>query len=114
MSSTPRHRWNQRRFISLGALFCGLALPVTGLGDHFARHSSGPHADAGWVVAHVTIGGLFVLFATWHGVLNRHAILKYLRTRGNQPTRPSREALVALALVGGVLVLALVPAVVKP
>jgi hypothetical protein len=114
VSTTPRHRWDQRRFISLGALFCGLALPITGLGDHFARHSSGPHADAEWVVAHVAIGSLFVLFVTWHGVLNRRTLLKYLRDKGKRPAQPSREALAALALVGAVLVLVLASAVVKP
>lgn len=102
MNTTCRPRWDRRRFISLGALFSGLALPITGLGNHLARHSSGPHADIGWVVAHVTLGSLFIVFATWHTVLNRRVLLKYLRSR---PALPSREALAALALVGGVLAL---------
>jgi hypothetical protein len=100
--ATSRRRWDQRRFVSLGALFSGLALPITGLGNHLARHSSGPHADIGWVVAHVALGSLFVVFATWHAVLNRRVLLKYLR---NRPALPSRETLVALALVGAVLAL---------
>ena len=105
MTVTPDRRWNQRRFVSLGALFAGLALPITGVGDHLARHSSGPHAGIGWVVCHVTMGTLFVVFAAWHAVLNRRTLLKYLRSRSNRPAMPSREAFAALALVGGALVL---------
>jgi hypothetical protein len=103
---TREHQWDKRRFISLGALFSGLALPITGLGDHLARHSSGPHAGIEWVVAHVVIGSLFVVLATWHMVLNRRALLKYLRSRAFRLALPSREALAALALVGGALALA--------
>jgi hypothetical protein len=80
-------------------------LPVTGVGDHLARHSSGPQADANWVVAHVAIGVLFVLFATWHVMLNRRALLRYLH--GRMGALPGREALAALVLVGAVLALTL-------
>ena len=44
MNAARAQRWDKRRFISLGACFSGLALPVTGLGDHLPRHSSGPQA----------------------------------------------------------------------
>ena len=107
MNTTCRPRWDQRRFISLGALFSGLALPVTGLGNHLARHSSGPHAGIEWVIAHVTLGSLFIVFATWHAVLNRRVLLKYLRSKQTRPKLPSRETLAALTLVGGALALTL-------
>ena len=106
MKRTREHQWDQRRFISLGALFSGLALPITGLGDHLTRHSAGPHAGIEWVVAHVVIGSLFVVFAIWHAVLNRRALVTYLRGRVVRQAVPSREALAALALVGGTLALA--------
>jgi heme exporter protein D len=105
VNTTPRPRWDQRRFVSLAVLFSGLALPITGLGDHLATDSSGPHAGFGWVVAHVAVGSLFVVFATWHAVLNRRALLKYLRSKAARPARPSLEALAALALVGGTVAL---------
>ena len=57
------------------------------------------------VVVHVLLGSLFVVFCTWHAVLNRRALLKYLRGKAVRPALPSREALAALALVGGVLAL---------
>jgi hypothetical protein len=83
-----------------------LALPVTGVGNHLARHSSGPSADAGWVAAHVAIGSLFVLFAAWHVILNRRALVRYLRAKV-RPTLPSREIVAALALLAIVLALTL-------
>jgi hypothetical protein len=100
-------RWDQRRFVSLGALFSGLALPITGVADHLARHSTGPHAGPGWIVAHVTISALFVGFATWHAVINRRALVRHLRCRAAGRMLPSREALAALVFVGGVLALVL-------
>jgi hypothetical protein len=108
LNTTRKHQWNRRRFISLGVLFFGLALPITGLGDHVARHSpdsSGPHAGIGWVIAHVAIGTPFVVFGAWHALLKGRALLKYLRSRVRRPALPSLEALAALALVGGVLAL---------
>jgi len=104
VDTTCKPRWDQRRFVSLGALFSGLALPLTGLGDHFARHgTAGPQAGIEWVVAHVSIASLFVVMVTWHAVLNRRALLKYLRSRRIRSAVPSREALAALALIVGVL-----------
>lgn len=80
MNATSRPRWDQCRFVALGVLLSGLALPVTGIADHLARHASGPDA-AGWVAFHIALGTLFVVFATWHAVLNRRALLRYLRGR---------------------------------
>jgi hypothetical protein len=103
---TPVRRWEQRRFVSCSTLILGLALPVTGVGNHLARHSEGPTADAGWVVAHVAIGSLFVLFAVWHAILNRRALVRYLRAKA-KPSLPSREILAALVMIVIVLALAL-------
>lgn len=105
MNRQGKPHWDQRRFISVGALLSALALPITGVGDHLARHSTGPQAGSAWVVGHVVMGGLFVFFATWHVVLNRRALLRYLRSRVARPTLPSREFLAAFALVALVLVL---------
>jgi len=80
-------------------------VPATGIGNHLARHDSGPSADAGWIVAHVAIGALFVAFMAWHVALNRRALVKYLRSRTR--TLPSIEALAALIVVSVVFVLAL-------
>jgi hypothetical protein len=113
VTTTSRPRWEQRRFVTLGVLLSGLALPITGVADHLARHSAEPNA-AGWVIVHIALGTLFVVFATWHAVLNRRALMRHLRGRAVRPALPSREALAALALVGGVLALTMTHAVAGP
>jgi hypothetical protein len=99
--------WNQRAFVATGAVFSGLALPVTGLLDHAAGGSSAANAVA-WSIAHTTLGALFAGFCIWHIALNRRALLRYLRAAVPASGRPggaapAREALIAAALVGGVL-----------
>lgn len=100
--SRPRaHRWNGRAFVVTGALLSGLTLPVSGFADHLAGRSSGA-AAAGWSIAHVSLGTLFLCFCAWHVALNRHTLARYLRGSLPARLRPTREVLAALALVGGV------------
>jgi hypothetical protein len=77
--ATAGRRRDQRRFVSLGVLLFGLALPVTGVADHMARHDSGPQADPGWIAVHIVVGAVFVALAGWHAWLNRRALLRYVR-----------------------------------
>ena len=114
MDTTPAHRWDQRGFVALSALLSGLALPITGLADHLAGHSPATDARVGWSIVHTSLGVMFVFFCTWHAVLNRRALLRYLRARAAWPALPTREALAALGLVGGVLFLTVTHAVVGP
>jgi hypothetical protein len=97
--------WNQRSFVVLGAALSGLALPVTGLLDHAAGGSSSESA-VGWSIAHISLSTMFVGFCTWHIVLNRRPLLKYLRAAGDRAGAlrlPGRETLAAAGIVGGVL-----------
>jgi hypothetical protein len=95
-------RWNQRAFVVTGALVSGLALPISGLADHAAGGPEGSAAP-GWSIVHTSLGVLFVSFCVWHAALNRRALLRYLRGRVPAGGLLTREVLVALALVGGVL-----------
>jgi hypothetical protein len=94
-------RFDQRAFVVAGALFAGLALPLTGLADHLVGHA-GPDALVGWAIAHTALGVLVVVFCAWHVVLNGRALLRRLKAV-RTVSRPSNEALVALVLVGAVL-----------
>ena len=86
---------------------------LTGLLDHAA---GGTHAAeaVGWSIAHVSVSCVFVSFCTWHIVLNRRALLRYLRAAGaraGSPRRlPARETVAAAAVVGGVLALTVIHA----
>jgi len=90
-------------------------LPATGLADHFAVHSSAADAGVGWSIVHVALSTVFVVFCTWHVVLNRRALLRYLRDKtAAWRSLPTREAFAAIALVGGVLAATVTHAVVGP
>ena len=72
--------WNQRAFVALAAAMAGL----------------GVLASIPWPVA---MGVCLVLFCTRHAVLNRRALLRYLRGDGNRPVFPTREAIAAFVLI---------------
>lgn len=107
MSATTPHatasRWNQRAFVAMAAALSAIALPVTGIADSIARKSD-PSSPA-WAVGHALLGAAFVIFCTWHTVLNRKALLRYVR--GLRGHTPSRELATALVLVGSLVALTL-------
>jgi NAD-dependent dihydropyrimidine dehydrogenase PreA subunit len=92
MNGNAARPWDQRRFAAAGAAMTGLALPATGLADHFAAQSGDP---ASWSIVHTSLGILFVVFATWHCALNRRTLLRYLRDGLTPRTLPGRDVLVA-------------------
>ena len=97
--------WNQRAFVALGAVLSGVALPATGLLDH-AAGGAASEAAVGWSVAHVSVSCLFAGFCVWHVVLNRRALLRYLRAAGDRAGSvrlPARETVAAAAVVGSVV-----------
>jgi hypothetical protein len=107
--------WNPRAFVATGAVLSGLTLPVTGLLDHAVGGASS-EAAVGWSIAHVSTSCLFVGFCTWHIVLNRRALLKYLRTAGARAggvRLPARETVAAAAIVGGVVTVTVIHALTK-
>jgi hypothetical protein len=111
MNATAGPRWNQRRFVAVTAALSGLALPVTGLADHLAGEAGDP---ANWSIVHTTLGITFAVFATWHCVLNRRALARYVRGAVSSRLLVGREALVATVLVGAVLTLTVLHAVAGP
>lgn len=112
--STPS-AWNQRAFVALGAVLSGLALPATGLLDHAAGGGSSAAAMR-WSIAHVSVSTLFVGFCAWHIVLNRRALLRYVRAAGDRAGSarlPARETVAAAAIVGTVLAATVVHALLE-
>jgi alcohol dehydrogenase class IV len=61
LSDASLRRWNQRASAVVGAAFSGLAVPVSGLLDHFAgREWALPHAATAAVLAATVIHALEV------------------------------------------------------
>jgi hypothetical protein len=103
----PARAFKHRAFVAMGMVFSGLALPVTGIANHFyglAPLSVERHA---WMSAHNALGLLFVAFSIWHVVLNRKALWSHVRKTAAQVPMVSREAMLA----GSVVAVMLVPVV---
>ena len=111
MNAHVEGRWNQRRFVALGAALSGLALPATGLADHLAGEAGDP---ASWSIVHTSVGVVFVAFVSWHCVLNRRPLVTHVRSTIGSGRVVGREAVVAAAIVGGVLALTVAHAVLAP
>lgn len=101
----PDTTFKVRAFVAMVMVSSGLALPVTGIANHFfglAPLSVGRHA---WMSAHNGLGILFVVFSIWHVVLNRRALWKHMRNAASRIPAMSREAMFAGAVVTLMLVL---------
>jgi hypothetical protein len=84
---TNKRSFNKRAFSAIMSGLTALTLPFTGLilhGYSEGRISGDSHA---WFTLHVGLGFLFVVFAAWHALLNRRALLNYIKASvtGSQP-----------------------------
>lgn len=97
--TTENKAFNIRSFVSLMVLFAGLGLPVTGIANHVCQFEPLTVTRHAWMTAHNVLALLFVIFAAWHGVLNRRTLWNHLEgiIPGFSPL--SRETLFAAGLV---------------
>jgi hypothetical protein len=100
MEKKAEKRLNKRALAAMVALISGIGLPFTGLGNHLL-HSSSLHGPRHfWIVTHEVLGILFMVSAIWHILLNRKALVSYIRGSVGRVSGVSREAFWAAALVG--------------
>ena len=80
--NTKRSSFNKRAFTAVMSGLTALTLPFTGLILH--GYSEGAISGGGhsWFMAHVALGVLFVIFAAWHAIINRRALLSYFKGVG--------------------------------
>jgi hypothetical protein len=95
--------FDARAFTVLGAALSGLGLPLTGLLNHLHQLESITPPRHAWMAAHNILALLFVFFTVWHLLLNRRALLKYLRSIVSRRPFIRREALWAFGLVAVLL-----------
>jgi len=96
---------NVRAFVANMILLATIGLPITGIANHkygFSPLSIERHA---WMSAHNVLGLLFVLFSIWHIVLNRRAVWNHLKNATSRISVVSREAILAVLLTAGALLL---------
>ncbi len=93
-------RFNYRAFVSLTIALAGAALPVTGIANHVFQNAPMNAARHAWMSAHNSLGAAFVVFVTWHLILNRRPLAAHLRGLAGRVPHGGREAIYALAVVG--------------
>jgi hypothetical protein len=91
--------FNKRAFISAAMTASVLILPVSGYMNHSLQFEALTRARHFWMSVHNVSGILFILFALAHIILNRRALLNYLKQKGQYII--SKESLTALALITG-------------
>jgi hypothetical protein len=104
MKDQGNRSFSVRAFVALVAAIAGLGLPVTGVANHLHQLAPMTTARHAWMSAHNILGLLFVVFALWHAILNRRALVKHVGGLAERLPRVSREAALAALLVTVLLV----------
>ncbi len=79
MNSKPSS-FNKRAFTAIMSGLTALTLPITGLILHGYSEGLISGDQHAWLMAHVVLGLLFVVFAAWHAILNRRALRNYVKS----------------------------------
>jgi polyferredoxin len=103
MTEATKKPFNYRAFWSLLAAITVVGLPWTGIENHDHQFEGLTAARHGWMAAHNILATLFVVAVVAHVVLNWRTLLKHARGLMGRVVPLSREALVALAVTAGLL-----------
>lgn len=101
----PAKTFKHRAFVAMVMVFSGLALPVTGIVNHFYGFAPLSVERHAWMSAHNALGLVFVVSSIWHVVLNRKALWSHVRATASHLPTLSREAMLAGSVVAIVLAL---------
>jgi hypothetical protein len=82
MMNSDKKPFKQRAFTAIMSGLTALTLPFTGLILHGYSEGAINGDRHAWFMLHVGLGILFVVFAAWHAVLNRRALLSYIKGVG--------------------------------
>jgi hypothetical protein len=104
MSDTTKTPFRWRAFWSLLLIVTTVGLAWSGVQNHELGLDGLTTARHAWMSAHNTLALLFVVAVAAHVVLNGKALLRH--AHGLAARLPSREAMVALAVTAGLLLLA--------
>jgi len=105
MTEVAKRPFNHRAFWSLLAAVTVIGLPWTGIENHLHQFEGMTMARHGWMAAHNILATLFVVSVVAHLVLNFRALARHARGAAGRLLPPSREALLALGIAAGLLLL---------
>ncbi|MFH1033687.1 MAG: DUF4405 domain-containing protein [Pseudomonadota bacterium] len=107
MKSSAKPSFNLRAFTALTAATAGLGMPLTGYANHLYQMSPMTVTRHAWMSAHTILGIVFSVVTIWHIVLNRHVLFNYAKDKALRTSHISREAILAVGVVGFFLFIAL-------
>jgi len=91
--------FDSRAFAAIMITLSGIGLPLTGYICHLYGFSPMSMMRHAWMSGHNALGFLFAVFALWHVVLNRKALLSHIRNGVLKIPRLRREFLLACLAV---------------
>lgn len=101
----PARAFKYRAFVAIVMVLSGLALPVTGIANHFYGFAPLSVERHAWMSAHNALGLVFAACSIWHVALNRRALWGHAKNTAAHIPVMSREAVLAGAVVTLVLLL---------
>jgi hypothetical protein len=105
MSDVVKKPFNKRALVDIALAICALGLPVSAILMESTQREPGFNSvHHMWVEMHGGFGLLFMVFAVWHVILNRRALMNYLKGAGSTSSI-SREAIVAVLIVAALMFL---------
>lgn len=107
MTPATRRPFNYRALWSLLLAASLPGLPWSGIALHSAGHGGWTTSTHAWMGIHWVFALVFTAGAVGHLVLNGRALLRYMRSPSARTLILSREALVALVVSAGLMLLAL-------
>jgi hypothetical protein len=99
MTPSREHPFNTRAFVALVAALSVPGLLLTGYANHVFQFSPLTMERHAWMSAHNVLAALFAVFATWHVLLNRGALMRHVRGALRDVYVPGREAILAMIMV---------------
>ncbi len=107
MTADRHERFSYRAFWSLLLTVTALSLPWSGVVLHTAGHEGSTGATHAWMAVHWAFALQFTVAVAGHIVVNRRALLRYFQGLSARVLPLSREAITALAVAAGLMLLAL-------
>lgn len=100
-----KNGFSARAFTAMLMAISCVLLPISGFYNHVYAFSPMTPERHGWMFGHNVLGILFIGSASWHIILNRRLLWKYLKGISARLPTVSREAMVACAIVGLVAII---------
>ena len=113
MEEVKQKHFNTRAFVTATAALAVLGLILSGVLNHTLHHGSVGFFQNTWMTFHWLLGIVFIFFAAWHSILNRRALVKYVKDICTGTPACKRELIFSVAVVGIPFLLSIIHSVIN-